>query len=57
MAFVHPSATAIWPCTGIALAAVDSRLSIAVYTVAALIWLIPDRRLERTIRASSEQAA
>src|SRR3954471_15765516 len=37
--------------TGIALCAVDARLSIAVYTGEALIWLIPDRRLERTIRA------
>jgi uncharacterized membrane protein len=41
--------------TGIALSAVDARLSIAVYTVAALIWLIPDRRLERTIRQSGQQ--
>ncbi len=41
--------------TGIVLCAVDARLSIAVYTVVALIWLIPDRRLERTIRASEER--
>jgi uncharacterized membrane protein len=41
--------------TGIVLCAVDARLSIAVYTVVALIWLIPDRRLERTIRAASER--
>ena len=41
--------------TGIVLCAVDARLSIAVYTVVALIWLIPDRRLERTIRASAER--
>jgi uncharacterized membrane protein len=40
--------------TGIALSAVDARLAIAVYTVVALMWLIPDRRLERTIRASGE---
>jgi uncharacterized membrane protein len=41
--------------TGIALSAVDARLSIAVYTVVALMWLIPDRRLERTIRQSGQQ--
>jgi uncharacterized membrane protein len=41
--------------TGIALSAVDARLSIAVYTVVALVWLIPDRRLERTIRQSGER--
>jgi uncharacterized membrane protein len=41
--------------TGIALSAVDARLAIAVYTVVALIWLIPDRRLERTIRQSGER--
>jgi len=39
--------------TGIALAAVASWLSVAVYSVAALIWLIPDRRFERTIRNHS----
>jgi uncharacterized membrane protein len=41
--------------SGIALSAVDARLAIAVYTVVALIWLIPDRRLERTIRQSAER--
>jgi TMEM175 potassium channel family protein len=40
--------------TGLALTVVDARLSIAVYTVVALMWLIPDRRLERTMRASGE---
>jgi uncharacterized membrane protein len=40
--------------TGLALSVVDARLSIAVYTVVALMWLIPDRRLERTMRASGE---
>jgi uncharacterized membrane protein len=39
---------------GIVLSLVDARLSIAVYTVVALMWLIPDRRLERTIGASGE---
>ena len=37
------------------LAVLDARLSIAVYTVVALIWLVPDRRLERTIRQSGER--
>jgi uncharacterized membrane protein len=41
--------------TGLALCAVDARLAIAVYTVVALMWLIPDRRLERTIRQSAER--
>jgi uncharacterized membrane protein len=41
--------------TGIALSAVDARLAIAAYTVVALIWLIPDRRFERTIRQSGER--
>jgi uncharacterized membrane protein len=40
--------------TGIALSVVDARLAIAVYTVVALMWLIPDRRLERTLTARSE---
>jgi uncharacterized membrane protein len=40
--------------SGIALAALDARLAIAVYTVVALMWLVPDRRLERTIRQSGE---
>ena len=40
--------------TGVVLSAVDARLAIAVYAVVALMWLVPDRRLERTIRASGE---
>ena len=40
--------------TGIALSVLDARLAIAVYTVVALVWLVPDRRLERTIRATGE---
>jgi len=39
---------------GIALSFVDARLAVAVYTGAALMWLIPDRRLERTIAAHAE---
>jgi len=37
---------------GIALAFVDARFADAVYVVVALIWLIPDRRIERTARQS-----
>jgi uncharacterized membrane protein len=36
---------------GIGLAFLSPLLSVAVYVVVALIWLVPDRRLERTIAA------
>jgi len=39
--------------TGIALAVVNRWLAIAMYVVVALLWLIPDRRLERAIAAVS----
>jgi uncharacterized membrane protein len=39
--------------TGIALSFLDPRLAVAVYAGSALIWLIPDRRLERTLAARS----
>src|SRR4051794_18891136 len=42
--------------TGIALAFVNRWLAIAIYVVVALMWLIPDRRLERTIAAVERQA-
>jgi uncharacterized membrane protein len=35
---------------GILLAFVDTRLSDAIYVLVALMWLIPDRRVERTVR-------
>jgi len=38
---------------GIGLAFVSPWLAIAVYVVMALVWLVPDRRLERTIAARS----
>jgi uncharacterized membrane protein len=41
--------------TGIALAFVNRWLAIAVYVVVALMWLIPDPRLERTIAAVESQ--
>jgi uncharacterized membrane protein len=41
--------------TGIGLSFVNQWLAMAVYTVVALIWLVPDRRLERTVRNRDEQ--
>ena len=43
--------------TGIALCFVDRWLGVAMYVVAALIWLVPDRRVERALQATgaSEQ--
>ena len=40
---------------GIALAFVNRWLAIAMYVVVALMWLVPDRRLERTIAAVGRQ--
>ena len=37
---------------GIGLAFVSPVLSVAVYVIVALIWLVPDRRVERTIMAA-----
>jgi uncharacterized membrane protein len=39
---------------GIGLSFVHPLLGVAVYTVVALIWLVPDRRLERTVVARPE---
>ncbi|MGC2200279.1 MAG: TMEM175 family protein [Stellaceae bacterium] len=36
--------------TAIALALVSPWISVAIYTLVALVWLIPDRRIERAIR-------
>jgi uncharacterized membrane protein len=36
--------------TAVALAFVDTWLSMALYTLVAAIWLIPDRRIERALR-------
>src|SRR3954471_24503198 len=41
---------------GIALAFVNRWLAIAVYVIVALMWLIPDRRLERTIAAVERES-
>jgi uncharacterized membrane protein len=42
---------------GIGLAFVDRWLAIAMYTSAALMWLIPDRRVARTVEAARTQEA
>src|ERR1700726_953309 len=34
----------------VALAFVDARLSIAIYTLVAVMWLVPDRRIEKVLR-------
>jgi uncharacterized membrane protein len=41
---------------GIALSFLDARLGVAAYTAGALLWLVPDRRLERTMTARSAGA-
>jgi uncharacterized membrane protein len=42
--------------TGIGLAFVDRWLGVALYVVVALMWLIPDRRVERTVTAGRAAA-
>jgi TMEM175 potassium channel family protein len=37
---------------GILLAFVDARLSDAIYALVALMWLVPDRRIERAVQQS-----
>jgi uncharacterized membrane protein len=41
---------------GIAMAFVDRWLAIAAFSIVALVWLIPDRRVARTIQAARGQA-
>jgi uncharacterized membrane protein len=43
-------------CLGIALSFADRWLGVAVYVGIALMWLIPDRRVERAITASQRSA-
>ena len=38
---------------GIALAFVETWLSVAVFVFAALVWLVPDRRIERFLASES----
>ena len=41
---------------GIGLAVVNRWLSLAVYVAVALMWLVPDRRVERTLAAASRRS-
>jgi hypothetical protein len=41
---------------GIALAYVNRWMAVGVYVLVALIWLVPDRRVERTIHATRSSA-
>ena len=41
-------------CLGIGLSFVNQWAAIAVYVVVALMWLVPDRRVERTLAAARE---
>jgi uncharacterized membrane protein len=43
-------------CLGIGLSFVDRWLGLAVYVAVALIWLVPDRRLERHLTATAADA-
>ncbi len=40
--------------TGVGLAFVDSRIAVAIYVVVALMWLIPDRRIESHVRKAQD---
>jgi uncharacterized membrane protein len=42
---------------GIGLAVVNRWLSVAIYVIVALMWLIPDRRVERALAASPGQSS
>jgi hypothetical protein len=41
--------------TGIALAFVSSWLALAVYTAVAVMWLVPDRRVEHYLESAGER--
>ena len=49
--------SALLYCIGIALAFADRWLGLAVYVAVALIWLVPDRRVERHLTAASAEQA
>jgi hypothetical protein len=40
--------------TGIALSTVAPWLAVATFVFAALVWLVPDRRVERYLRAEAQ---
>jgi uncharacterized membrane protein len=48
---VKGKASPLLYAAGVGLAFVDRWLAVAVYVVVALMWLVPDRRVERTITA------
>ena len=50
-------ASALLCVAGIALTFVDRWLGLILYVVVALMWFVPDRRVERTLLASGEQLA
>ena len=41
---------------GIGLAVVNRWLSLAIYVAVALMWLVPDRRVERTLAAAPRRS-
>jgi hypothetical protein len=41
---------------GIGLAVVNRWLSVAIYVTVALMWLVPDRRVERTLAAARRRS-
>jgi hypothetical protein len=41
---------------GIGLAVVNRWLSVAIYVTVALMWLVPDRRVERTLAAAPRRS-
>jgi uncharacterized membrane protein len=47
--------SALLYCLAIALAFADRWLALAVYLAVALIWLVPDRRVERRLTAASAE--
>ncbi len=54
---IKGKASPVLYCLGIGLAFVNRWLGIAVYVVVALMWLIPDRRLERVMTAPPDDPA
>jgi hypothetical protein len=44
-------------CLGIGLSFAGRWLGMAFYVVVALMWLVPDRRVERTVRATGTRDA
>jgi uncharacterized membrane protein len=49
---VKGKASPLLYCVGIALSFVDARLGLAAYVAVALVWFVPDRRVERRVAAA-----